>query len=76
MVTTIQKRIYTFDMLRDEVRELVHQGIIDRHQPIYNLCRYIPEREWECIELDLQEHEYLLRDRVCDLLGREDWTSD
>ncbi|MEL6250308.1 MAG: DUF4327 family protein, partial [Cyanobacteria bacterium J06627_15] len=35
-----------------------------------------PEREWECIEVDLEEHEYLLRDRIVDLLPNEVWSDD
>jgi hypothetical protein len=76
MVSTLEKKLYTLDMLRDEALELVHRGIVDRQQPIYQLCRYIPEREWECVELDLEENEYLLRDRICDLIGCEEWGSD
>ncbi|MEB3214311.1 MAG: DUF4327 family protein [Leptolyngbyaceae bacterium] len=76
MVSTLQKRLYTVDLLRDEARELVQQGVIDRQQPIYKLCRYLPSREWECVELDLEENEYLLRDRICDLFGCEDWDND
>ncbi|MEO0538950.1 MAG: DUF4327 family protein [Cyanobacteria bacterium P01_A01_bin.123] len=76
MVTTLQKKIYTLEMLRDEARELVYQGVVDRQQPIYTLCRYIPEREWVCIEIDLAENEFLLRDRIIDLLGQERWEED
>lgn len=76
MVTTLQKWIYTFDMLRDEARELVHQGVVDRQQPIYTICRYIPNQEWECLEIDLEDNEFLLLDRICDLLGNEAWESD
>ncbi|MBE9137078.1 DUF4327 family protein [Nodosilinea sp. LEGE 07088] len=76
MVTTLQSKIYNLDMLRDEVRELVNQGVVHRQQPIYTLCRYIPEREWECIEVDLDNSEYLLRDRIIDLLAQERWEED
>jgi hypothetical protein len=76
MVTTLQRKIYTLDMLRDEARELICRGVVDRQQPIYTLCRYIPEREWECIEIDLEENEFLLRDRIIDLLSQERWDDD
>ena len=76
MVTTLNGKTYTLDMLRDEVQELVNQGIIDRQQPIYTLCRYIPEREWECIEINLEESEFLPRDCIIDLLSKEVWRDD
>jgi hypothetical protein len=76
MATMLQSKIYTLDMLRDEARALVNQGVVNRQQPIYTLCRYIPEREWECIEVDLEGSEYLLRDRIIDLLAEERWEVD
>jgi hypothetical protein len=63
-------------MLRDEARELVQQGVIDQQTPIYSLCRFVPEREWECIEVNLEDEEFLLRDRICDLLNHEKWNDD
>jgi hypothetical protein len=63
-------------MLRDEVRQLVDQGIVDRQQPIYTLCRYIPGREWECFEIELEENEFLQRDHIIDLLTKEVWQDD
>lgn len=76
MITTPYEQLYSLDMLRDEAYELVQQGLIDRQQPIYALCRYITGREWECVELNLAEHEFLLRDRVIDLLSQERWQED
>lgn len=76
MVTTPLKQNYTLDMLRNEAYELVNQGLIDRQQPIYALCRYITGREWECVEINLAENEFLLRDRVIDLLSQERWQED
>ncbi|MEO1401518.1 MAG: DUF4327 family protein [Cyanobacteria bacterium J06635_1] len=67
---------YSIDLIKDEARHLVHEGKLDRQQPIYALCRYIPGREWECVEVELEAHDYLLRDRIIDLLGREDWSED
>jgi uncharacterized protein YqgQ len=75
MLKTLQKH-YTIEMIRDEARHLIAEGKLDRHQPIYAICRYIPGREWECVEVELEEHDYLLRDRIIDLLGREDWSED
>lgn len=63
-------------LLKDEARHLVDKGIVSRHQPIYVLCQYIPAREWSGVECVLEDHDFLLRDRIGDLLGREDWDND
>ncbi|MDJ1176670.1 DUF4327 family protein [Roseofilum capinflatum] len=73
MMPTLQ---YSIAMIKDEARHLVDVGSVERLQPIYSLCRYIPSREWESVELELERNGYLLRDRVIDLLGREDWRED
>jgi hypothetical protein len=64
------------DFIRDEARQLVQRGVISRHQPIYVLCQYIPAREWTWVECELEKSSFLLRDRIGDLLGREDWDND
>ncbi len=76
MTTTLSRKIYSLDMLRDEVRDLVAQGVVDRQQPIYALCRYIPGREWECFEIELEKNEFLQRDHIIDLLAQEAWKDD
>jgi len=78
MVQAIQKVAvkYSIAVIRDEARHLVEKGLIDRHQPIYTLCQYIPAREWDWVECELERNDFLLRDRVIDLLGREDWKED
>ncbi|MBD2514492.1 DUF4327 family protein [Nostoc sp. FACHB-973] len=67
---------YDIEVIKDEARELVRKGVIRRNEPIYALCRYIPGRDWVCVELELEKNEFLLRDKIIDLLGREDWTED
>lgn len=67
---------YTIEVIQQEARQLVKKGILSRQQPIYTLCQYIPAREWMNVEFELEQNEYLLRDRICDLLGREDWNDD
>ncbi len=67
---------YTIDTIKDEARNLVEQGLVNRHQPIYTLCQFIPVREWEHVELELQEHNYLLRDHIIDLLAQDVWAND
>lgn len=63
-------------MLRDEARELVYKRAVDRQQPIYVLCRHVPEHEWKCFELELADNEFLQRDRIIDLLSQERWDED
>jgi hypothetical protein len=67
---------YSLEVVKEEARQLVEAGALDRKQPIYALCRFIPPSEWACVELELEESDYLLRDEIADLLGREDWSND
>jgi hypothetical protein len=67
---------YTIDAIRDEARQLLDRGAISRQQPIYVLCQYIPAREWVCVECELERCDYLLRDRIGDLIGTEHWEND
>ena len=76
MATSLKRKVYTLDMLRDEARELVDRGMVNRQQPIYTLCRYVPGREWECFEIELEKNEFLQRDRIIDLLSKECWETD
>jgi hypothetical protein len=63
-------------MIQDEARQLIDRGTIDRHQPIYTLCQYIPAREWVCVECELERCDYLLRDQIADLIACENWDND
>jgi hypothetical protein len=74
--STVHRSQYSLEVIQEEVQCLVHQGIVSRQQPIYTLCQYIPARDWMAFECELEQCEFLLRDRIGDLLGREDWTSD
>ncbi len=67
---------YSIDLIRDEARQLVDGGMVSRQQPIYVLCQYIPAREWVCVECELEKCDYLLRDRIGDLIGAEQWDND
>lgn len=73
MIQSVQS---SMTLLRDEAAQLVQKGIVSRNQPIYVLCQHIPAREWAGVECVLEDHEFLLRDRIGDLLGREDWDND
>lgn len=68
--------LYSIDLIQEEARHLVEQGVVSRNQPIYALCQYIPAREWVCIECELERCNYLLRDRIGDLMGTEEWEND
>lgn len=69
-------RDYSIEMIKDEVRHLVEKGTVSRHQPIYILCQYIPAREWVCVECELEQSDYLLRDQIGDLIASEIWDND
>lgn len=75
-VKTLPSLQYSLDVIQDEARELVLKGLISRQQPIYTLCQYIPPRDWVCIECELEKCDFLLRDRIGDLIGREEWDND
>ncbi|KGF73833.1 hypothetical protein DO97_10610 [Neosynechococcus sphagnicola sy1] len=72
----IQSVQYSLNVIQEEARHLVRKGALSRQQPIYTLCQYIPAREWACVEGELERCDILLRDRIGDLLGREDWDDD
>ncbi|MFB2939232.1 DUF4327 family protein [Aerosakkonemataceae cyanobacterium BLCC-F154] len=67
---------YSIDVIKEEARELVKKGLISPQQPIYNLCQHIRSGEWVFVEYELEECGYLLRDRICDLMGCEEWKND
>lgn len=67
---------YSLEVVKEEASQLVHKGIIGRQQPIYVLCQYIPARDWVYFASELEANEFLLRDRIGDLLGREQWRND
>lgn len=67
---------YNIEVIKEEVRHLVRKGALGRQQPIYTLCQFIPAREWEFIEFELERNGYLLRDHIIDLLQPESWEND
>lgn len=75
-VNTVPPIHYSLDVIREEARQLVQKGVVSRQQPIYTLCQYIPAREWVCIECELEKCDFLLRDRIADLMGHEEWDND
>jgi hypothetical protein len=72
----LQSVQYSLDVIQQEARQLVDKGLVSRQQPIYILCQFIPPREWACVEGELERCNFLLRDRIGDLMGREEWEND
>ncbi len=72
MVKTAVK--YNIEFIREKALRLVQEGRIQRNQPIYVLCKYIPYRDWLNVELELEKHEFLFRDCIIDLLSCENWS--
>ena len=62
--------------IKDKARHLVETGKIEPYQPIYVLCKFILPKEWICIECELEDNDYLLKDRICDFLARDEWSED
>lgn len=73
MVQSVQ---YSLETIQEEVRHLVQKGVVSRQQPIYALCKHIPAREWAWVEHELEKSDFLLRDRIADLVGCEVWDND
>ncbi len=67
---------YSIGAIRDEARELVERGSLDRHQCLLSLSKFFPEREWESVERELELNQYLLRDCIFDLVTNEEWATD
>jgi len=79
MIQAIQARlpqIYSIHLIREGTSRLVQTGLVSRQQPIYVLCNYIPAREWQGVEGELERHGFLLRDRIGDLISQESWEND
>ncbi|NJN00086.1 MAG: DUF4327 family protein [Phormidesmis sp. RL_2_1] len=71
-----EARKYSIDAIQDEVRALVTKGSIGRNYQIYSLSQYFDGGEWQEVEQTLTTHDYLLRDSICDLIGKEVWIND
>ncbi|MCC5663447.1 DUF4327 family protein [Nostoc sp. CHAB 5784] len=73
MDTTVK---YNIEVIKEEALKLVKKRLVNRQQSIYTLCKYIPYRDWLNFELELEKNEFLLRDRIIDLLSDESWEND
>ena len=76
MISTASAKRYDLGAIREEVCNLVEIGTISIDQPLRILCEYLPAQYWSKIERELERHDYLLRDRVIDLVGALEWDSD
>ena len=76
MISTARSKRYSIDIIRQEATDLVQMGAIALNQPIRILFEYLPARQWNSVESELELHDYLLRDRVIDLVGKIKWESD
>jgi Domain of unknown function (DUF4327) len=54
----------------------VSRGLVGRQQRIYELSRHFSDRQWHNVEQLLAANNFLLRDRVIDLVGKESWMND
>ena len=73
MKTTLK---YDIEVIKEEALQLVKKRLVNRQQSIYTLCKYIPLGNWVNFELELEKNEFLLRDRIIDLLEHESWEED
>ncbi|WP_319423110.1 DUF4327 family protein [Pleurocapsa sp. FMAR1] len=73
-VTSIKR--YSIETIKEEVHSLIESGIITQNQPLKILYDYLPAQQWKNIECELEKHDYLLRDRIIDLVGKLKWESD
>ena len=76
MVSTTSTKRYSIVTIKEEARNLLATGAIALNQPLRILFEYLPPRQWDTIESELELHDYLLRDRVIDLIGKLDWEDD
>ena len=67
---------YSIEAIQHDVCNLVEEGCINRLQPIYKLCQFYKDRDWVCVEFELERNDFLMRDRIVDLLAKEDFGED
>ena len=76
MTTTTLIKRYSIAAIREEAIYLAQVGKIRLNQPLYILLEYLPAEHFCAIENELERHDYLLRDRIIDLVGELNWDSD
>ena len=76
MVSTISLKRYSISTIKEEALSLVQMKVVGINQPLRILFDYLPARQWNMIECELERHDYLLRDRIIDLIGEVGWDND
>ncbi|PSB05884.1 DUF4327 domain-containing protein [Pleurocapsa sp. CCALA 161] len=76
MISTTATKRYSIGAIREEAINLLEIGVIAFDQPLRILFEYLPANEWNMIECELERYDYLLRDRIIDLVGEISWKSD
>lgn len=76
MISAPSTKRYSIDTIKEEASNLIEKGVISSNQPLRILYEYLPAQYWNKIERELERHDYLLRDRVIDLVGALSWDSD
>lgn len=76
MISTVSTKRYSIGTIREEVFNLVETGVVSLDQPLRILCEYLPAQYWHKIERELERNDYLLRDRIIDLIGALRWEND
>ena len=67
---------YSINAIREEAINLLENGVIAFDQPLRILFEYLPAKQWNAIECELERYDYLLRDRIIDLVGEVKWEYD
>ena len=67
---------YSISAIREEAINLLEMGVIALDQPLRILFEYLPAQQWNTIECELERYDYLLRDRIIDLVGEVNWEND
>ena len=76
MVSTVSVKRYSISTIKEEALTLVQMRVIGLNQPLRILFEYLPARQWNLIECELERHDYLLRDHIIDLVGEVSWDND
>jgi len=76
MISTASTKRYSISAIREEASNLVEIGAISLDRPLRILYEYLPAQHWNKIERELEIHDYLLRDRIIDLIGSLRWEND
>ena len=76
MISTPSSKRYSIGTIREEAFNLLETGVISMDQPLRILYEYLPAQYWNAVEQELEIHDYLLRDRIIDLIGSLRWDND